>query len=175
VAVARIYRKDLPRVTASRNRLGLSLSKHIRHRLIAKINSKRRSWAWGGVGGGGFSPPLPPPPPHHWGRPSNAFEPFFLLSRMLPFIFLVWLASCLAISLSKVIPHGSLCTHQRPYKMCVACIKEGQNGHHQAETNPSGLTQGLVTPSLKGTRPELERRFTQEQGSSRPEYHPPHP
>jgi hypothetical protein len=44
VAAARIYRDDLPRVTASRNRLGLSLSKHIRHGLVAKINGKRRSW-----------------------------------------------------------------------------------------------------------------------------------
>jgi hypothetical protein len=42
VAVARIYREDLSRVTASRNRLGLSLSKRIRHGLIAKINGKRR-------------------------------------------------------------------------------------------------------------------------------------
>jgi hypothetical protein len=36
VAAARIYREDLPRVIVSRNRLGLSLSKYIRHRLIAK-------------------------------------------------------------------------------------------------------------------------------------------
>jgi hypothetical protein len=38
----RIYRKDPPSVTASRNRLGLSLSKRIRHGLIAKLNGKRR-------------------------------------------------------------------------------------------------------------------------------------
>jgi hypothetical protein len=44
MAVTRIYRKDLPRVTASHNRLYLSLSKCIRHRLIAKINNKRRPW-----------------------------------------------------------------------------------------------------------------------------------
>jgi hypothetical protein len=44
VPVTHIYRKDLPRVTASHNRLYLSLSKCIRHRLIAKINNKRRSW-----------------------------------------------------------------------------------------------------------------------------------
>jgi hypothetical protein len=44
VAAARIYREDLRRVTTSRNRLSLSLSKRIRHRLIAKINGKRRSW-----------------------------------------------------------------------------------------------------------------------------------
>jgi hypothetical protein len=31
------------RVTMSRNRLGLSLLKHIRHELIVKINGKRRS------------------------------------------------------------------------------------------------------------------------------------
>jgi hypothetical protein len=42
VVAADIYREDLPRVTASHNRLGLSLSKHIRHELIAKINGKRR-------------------------------------------------------------------------------------------------------------------------------------
>jgi hypothetical protein len=46
VAVARIYREDLPRVTASRNRLDLSLSKRIRHELVAKINGKRRSRAY---------------------------------------------------------------------------------------------------------------------------------
>jgi hypothetical protein len=42
VAVACIYREDPPRITASRNRLGLSLSKRIRHRLIAKINGKTK-------------------------------------------------------------------------------------------------------------------------------------
>jgi hypothetical protein len=42
MAAAHISREDPPRVTASRNQLGLSLSKHIRHRLIAKINGKRR-------------------------------------------------------------------------------------------------------------------------------------
>jgi hypothetical protein len=43
VAGTHIYREDPPRVTASRNRLGLSLSKCIRHGLVAKINGKRRS------------------------------------------------------------------------------------------------------------------------------------
>jgi hypothetical protein len=33
---ARIYREDLPRITASHNRLGLSLSKRIRRGLIEK-------------------------------------------------------------------------------------------------------------------------------------------
>jgi hypothetical protein len=42
MAVTRIYREDLPRVTASRNGLGLSLTKRIRHGLVAKINGKRR-------------------------------------------------------------------------------------------------------------------------------------
>jgi hypothetical protein len=42
VVAARIYRKDLPSVTASRNQQGLSLSKRIRHGLVAKINGKRR-------------------------------------------------------------------------------------------------------------------------------------
>jgi hypothetical protein len=42
VAAARIYREDLPRVTTSCNRLGLSLSKRIRHELVEKINGTRR-------------------------------------------------------------------------------------------------------------------------------------
>jgi hypothetical protein len=42
VADTRIYRENPPRVTTFCNRLGLSLSKCIRYRLIAKINSKRR-------------------------------------------------------------------------------------------------------------------------------------
>jgi predicted deacetylase len=50
VAAAHIYREDPPRVTASRNRLGLSLSKCIRHRLVVKINDKRRSWACEALG-----------------------------------------------------------------------------------------------------------------------------
>jgi hypothetical protein len=45
-----IYREDLPRVTTSRNRLGLSLSKYLRHRLIAKINDKRRLWTYDALG-----------------------------------------------------------------------------------------------------------------------------
>jgi hypothetical protein len=44
VAATSIYREDPPRVTVSRNQLGLSLSKRIRHGLVAKINDKRRSW-----------------------------------------------------------------------------------------------------------------------------------
>jgi hypothetical protein len=46
MAAARIYREDLSRVTASRNLIDLSLSKHIRYRLIVKINGKRRLWAY---------------------------------------------------------------------------------------------------------------------------------
>jgi hypothetical protein len=42
LVAAHIYREDLPRVTALRNWLGLSLSKRIRHGLIVKINSKRK-------------------------------------------------------------------------------------------------------------------------------------
>jgi hypothetical protein len=42
VVVTRIYVEDLPRVTMSRNRLGLSLSKRITHGLIAKNNGKRK-------------------------------------------------------------------------------------------------------------------------------------
>jgi hypothetical protein len=40
----------LPRVTVSRNWLGLSLSKCIRHGLVAKINGKRRLWACEALG-----------------------------------------------------------------------------------------------------------------------------
>jgi hypothetical protein len=43
VTAACIYRKDPPMVTASRNRLALSLSKRIRHGPVVKINGKRRS------------------------------------------------------------------------------------------------------------------------------------
>jgi hypothetical protein len=50
VAAAHIYTEDTPRVTASRNRLGLSLTKRIRHGLIAKINDKRRSWTCEALG-----------------------------------------------------------------------------------------------------------------------------
>jgi hypothetical protein len=42
VGAARIYRKDPPMVTTSHNRLGLSPSKHIRYKLVAKINGKRK-------------------------------------------------------------------------------------------------------------------------------------
>jgi hypothetical protein len=34
------------------------------------------------------------------------------------------LASRLAISSGKVTPHGSLCTHPRPYNMSASCIKK---------------------------------------------------
>jgi hypothetical protein len=46
VAATCIYREDPPRVTASRNRLGISLSKRIRHGLVAKLNGKRRPWTY---------------------------------------------------------------------------------------------------------------------------------
>jgi hypothetical protein len=42
VAAARNYREDPPRVTVSHNQLGLSLSKRIRYRVVAKINGKKR-------------------------------------------------------------------------------------------------------------------------------------
>jgi hypothetical protein len=42
MVAARIYREDWPRVTTSRNRVDLSLSKRIRHGLVAKINDKRK-------------------------------------------------------------------------------------------------------------------------------------
>jgi hypothetical protein len=45
-----IYREDLPRVTTSCNQLDLSLSKRIRHGLIAKINGKRRPRACEALG-----------------------------------------------------------------------------------------------------------------------------
>jgi hypothetical protein len=42
VTAARIYREHLSRVTPSCNRLGISLSKRIRHELVVKVNGKRR-------------------------------------------------------------------------------------------------------------------------------------
>jgi hypothetical protein len=42
VVVARSYGEDPPRVTAFHNQLVLSLTKHIGHGLVAKINGKRR-------------------------------------------------------------------------------------------------------------------------------------
>jgi hypothetical protein len=36
MVAAHIYREDVTRVIVSHNRLGLSLSKHIRHELVAK-------------------------------------------------------------------------------------------------------------------------------------------
>jgi hypothetical protein len=50
MAGARIYREDMTRVTASHNRLGLSLSKCIRHKLIAKINGKSKPRAYEALG-----------------------------------------------------------------------------------------------------------------------------
>jgi hypothetical protein len=50
VAVAHIYREDPPRVIASRNRLGLSLSKYIRHMLVTKIKDKRKPQTYEALG-----------------------------------------------------------------------------------------------------------------------------
>jgi hypothetical protein len=50
VVATRVYREDLPRVTTSHNRLGLSLSKHIRHRLVVKINGKRKPQTYEALG-----------------------------------------------------------------------------------------------------------------------------
>jgi hypothetical protein len=50
VVAARIYREDMPMVIRSHNRLGLSLAKHIRHGLVAKVNGKRRSWTCEALG-----------------------------------------------------------------------------------------------------------------------------
>jgi hypothetical protein len=50
VAVAHIYREDPPRVVASRNRLGLSLSKYIRHMLVTKIKDKRKPRTYEALG-----------------------------------------------------------------------------------------------------------------------------
>jgi hypothetical protein len=44
VMAACIYREDSPMVITSHNRLGLSLSKRIKHRLVEKINGKIWSW-----------------------------------------------------------------------------------------------------------------------------------
>jgi hypothetical protein len=50
VAVTCIYGEDPPRVTVFHNRLALSLSKHIRHGPIVKINGKRKPRTWEGLG-----------------------------------------------------------------------------------------------------------------------------
>jgi hypothetical protein len=50
MAATHIYREDMPRVTASRNRIALSLSKLIRHGLIAKLNGKRRPQTYESLG-----------------------------------------------------------------------------------------------------------------------------
>jgi hypothetical protein len=50
VVAAHIYREDSPGVTASRNQLGLFLSKRIRHGLIIKINDKRRPRTYEALG-----------------------------------------------------------------------------------------------------------------------------
>jgi hypothetical protein len=50
MAGAHIYRENSARVIVSRNWLGLSLSKHIRHRLVVKINGKWRLWAYEALG-----------------------------------------------------------------------------------------------------------------------------
>jgi hypothetical protein len=42
MVITRIYREDSSRITVSRNWLGLSLSKRIRHGLIVKINDKSK-------------------------------------------------------------------------------------------------------------------------------------
>jgi hypothetical protein len=126
---------------------------------------------------GRLSPPPPCPCPlHHLVRTltQKVFSPPLRASvavRAMPlthsfcfrvcyFLFSVRLASRLAISMAKVIPYGSLCTHLRPYNMSTACIEKGRNQHNQAETSPGGHTQGLATPSHKGIRLEPERQFT---------------
>jgi hypothetical protein len=73
--------------------------------------------------------------------------------------FTALLAFCLAISLSEVIPYALLHTNPSPDNMS-AIGKKGRNRHNQAETCPTGLSQGLATPSLKGTGSESERRLT---------------
>jgi hypothetical protein len=83
---------------------------------------------------------------------------FYFHARCLSFS--VRLASRLAISLGKATPHRSLHTPPRPYNMSAAGVKKGRKQHNQAETSPSELSQGLLTPSLMGTGPELECRFT---------------
>jgi hypothetical protein len=90
VAVARIFREDLPRVTTSYNRLGLSLSKRIRHGLKAKINGKRRPRTCEALGqismghsrarhvpGPIFSPRLTTSCPVRRGERARVFLPFF--------------------------------------------------------------------------------------------------
>jgi hypothetical protein len=68
VVATHIYREDLPSVTASHNQLGLSLSKCIRHRLVVKINNKRRRHA---------------PPDPTWRGEHTRVSPFLLSSTHL--------------------------------------------------------------------------------------------
>jgi hypothetical protein len=77
VAAARIYREDLPRVTASRNRLG--------HGLVAKINGKRRLRACEALGWilADYSRPRRAPAPRRGERARVCVSPFLLSSTRL--------------------------------------------------------------------------------------------
>jgi hypothetical protein len=100
MAVTCIHREWPPMVTMSHNRLGLSLSKCIRHRLVVKINSKRKLWAYEALGWilvdhscarraprpshHITSPCHAPPDPARWDkRVCVCVSPFFLTSTLL--------------------------------------------------------------------------------------------
>jgi hypothetical protein len=96
VAASCIYREDPPRVTTSHNQLVLSLSKHIRHGLIAKINGKRKPWTCEALDGilvdhsRARHAPVPITSPHPaWpglterGEVSTRVSPFLLSSTLL--------------------------------------------------------------------------------------------
>jgi hypothetical protein len=98
------------------------------------------------------------PPSRLWGSLGNAFEPFFLFSCVLTFIFgVVGLPPHHILKQGdplRVTAHTSqTLQHERNGR------KKGKNQHNQAEISPSGLTQGLMTLSLKGTGLEPECRF----------------
>jgi hypothetical protein len=71
MAVACIYRKNLSRVTASHNRLDLSILKCIKHKLIAIINGKRMLRTYEALGrisvdhSHAHRAPMPITSPHH--------------------------------------------------------------------------------------------------------------
>jgi hypothetical protein len=70
--------------------------------------------------------------------------------------FTTWLASHLATSSGKVTPHRSLRTHLRPCSLRAAEVNKGRNQHNRVAASLNGLTQGLLTPSLREAGPGAE-------------------
>jgi hypothetical protein len=72
----------------------------------------------------GVSPPSPPLRTFAAARATLLCRSFYFRARCLSFS--MQLASCLAISLSKMTPRGSLCTHPRPNNMSTSGIKKAK-------------------------------------------------